>query len=71
MAVSDTLRRAIEGSGMTRYRIAQETGINESTLSRFVASGKGLSMDNCDRLCAYLGLELKPKGTRRKAAGGR
>lgn len=59
--MSETLRRAVETCGITRYRIAQETGINESTLSRFVASGRGLSMENTDRLCAYLGLELKAK----------
>lgn len=61
MNVSEQLRRAVETCGETRYRIAQQTGINESTLSRFVASGRGLSMDNCDLLCAYLGLELKIK----------
>ncbi|MCH7791340.1 MAG: helix-turn-helix transcriptional regulator [Planctomycetes bacterium] len=61
MTVSETLRTAVETCGQTRYRIAQETGINESTMSRFVASGRGLSMDNCDRLCVYLGLELKVK----------
>lgn len=68
MAVSDTLREAIEACGMSRYRIAQETGVNESTLSRFVSSGKGLSMDNCDRLCEFLGLELTAKVKRRRAA---
>ena len=67
MTVSEQLRTAIETCGETRYRIAQRTGINESTLSRFVASGRGLSTQNVDLLCAYLGLELKAKGgTRRK-----
>lgn len=67
MTVSEQLREAVENCGETRYRIAQETGINESTLSRFVASGRGLSMENTDRLCTYLGLELRPNsGKRRK-----
>ncbi len=69
MTVSETLRRAVETCGKTRYRIAQETGINESTLSRFVASGRALSMENSDLLCAYLGLELKAK--RAKTRKGR
>lgn len=64
--MSEQLRRAVETCGETRYRIAQETGIPESTLSRFVASGRGLSMGNTDRLCAYLGLELKAKGGKRR-----
>lgn len=71
MRVSDTLRRAIERSGLTRYRIAQESGVNESTLSRFVASGKGLSMENCDRLCAYLRLELTVQGGQPRDPKGR
>lgn len=66
MTVSEQLRKAVETCGETRYRIAQETGIPESTLSRFVASGRGLSMANTDRLCAYLGLELTPRARKRK-----
>lgn len=63
MNINDTLRKAVEDSGMTRYAIAQETGINESTLSRFVASGRGISLANADVLATFLGYELvKTKG---------
>jgi hypothetical protein len=63
MNINDTLRKAVEDSGMTRYAIAQATGINESTLSRFVASGRGISLANADVLAAFLGYELvKTKG---------
>jgi hypothetical protein len=63
MNINDTLRKAVEHSGMTRYAIAQETGINESTLSRFVASGRGISLANADVLATFLGYELvKTKG---------
>lgn len=63
MNINDTLRKAVEDSGMTRYAIAQETGINESTLSRFVASGRGISLANADVLANFLGYELvKTKG---------
>ena len=33
--LTDQLRQAIDDSGLTRYRIAQETGIGEATLSKF------------------------------------
>jgi hypothetical protein len=75
MNINDTLRKAVEDSGMTRYAIAQATGINESTLSRFVASGRGISLANADVLATFLGYELvKTKGGKARSIekkGGR
>jgi hypothetical protein len=59
--VTETLRRAVEESGVSRYAIGKATGIPASTLSRFVASGAGLRSETLDSLCVYLGLELKFK----------
>jgi transcriptional regulator with XRE-family HTH domain len=56
---SEQLRRAILESDKTRYAIAKETGIAQSTLSRFVNQGAGLSMESIDRLCECLNLTLK------------
>jgi hypothetical protein len=69
MTVTDTLRRAVETCGQTRYAIGKATGIPASTLSRFVASGKGLRSENIDRLCTYLGLVLVNKAGRKPAKG--
>ncbi len=55
---SDELRRAVETSDKTRYRIFKETGIAQSILSRFVNEGAGLSMDSIDKLCDCLKLRL-------------
>ena len=55
---SDELRRAIEQSDKTRYRISQETGIAESVLSRFMHGRSGLSMESIDLICGCLGLRL-------------
>ena len=55
--LSDELRTAVDGCGESRYRIAQNTGINESTLSRFM-QGEAISTRNADLLAEYLGLEL-------------
>ena len=61
MKATDTLRQAMERSGLTRYQISQETGIAESVLSRFASGERTLSGQNIDKLADYLGLELKPK----------
>lgn len=56
--LTDQLRELIDGCGMTRYRIAQETGVSESLLSLFMAGKRGLSMETLDTLGTFLNLEL-------------
>lgn len=58
--LTDVLRAAIERSGLTRYRIAKETGIPESHLGRFARGDMSIRLDKADRLAAYLGLRLTP-----------
>jgi transcriptional regulator with XRE-family HTH domain len=56
-------------ASMTRYRIAQDTGITEGQLSRFV-HGKGkLSQDSIDTLAGYLGLEIAERQSRKRKGG--
>jgi hypothetical protein len=55
---SDDLRRAIGRSEKTRYRIGQETGIAESTLSKFVSGKGGLSLEGIDAICQSIGARL-------------
>lgn len=65
------LRRAIDQSGLTRYRIAKETGIGEATLSKFYRGQRGLSATALDRLGEFLNLTItinKPKPRRRGSA---
>jgi plasmid maintenance system antidote protein VapI len=56
--VSDQLKDAILNCGQTRYRIAQETGVTEATLSKFIHGHHGLSLETVDIIGAYLGLQL-------------
>jgi predicted transcriptional regulator len=56
--VSDTLREAVNTSGQTLYRVAKDSGVPYATLYRFITHGRAVSMENLDRLCAYLGLKL-------------
>ncbi len=62
------IRDAIDASGKTRYRIARESGIAESVLSRLMSGERGLSIDALETLADYLGLEIvmRPKQRRRK-----
>ncbi len=64
----DDICDAIEASGKTRYRIAQDTGVAESVLSRLMSGERGLSIDALETLADYLGLEIvmRPKRRRRK-----
>jgi len=63
--LSDQVRQAIDDSGLSRYRIAQETGIDESALAKFYNGKRGFNSDTLDVLGAYLGLRIvmdkKPK----------
>jgi transcriptional regulator with XRE-family HTH domain len=55
---SDQVRRAIEASGKSRYRICKEAGIDKAAMSRFMSGERGLTLRVLDRLAEYLGLEL-------------
>ena len=63
--MTDQIRQAIDDSGLTRYRIALEAGVDESALAKFYNGHRGLSMENFDRIFEYLGLRIvmgrKPK----------
>jgi hypothetical protein len=63
---SDQLRRAVRESGVSRYQISKETGINQSVLCRFVAETAGMSLDAVDKLMDALGLEIRPRRRGRK-----
>ncbi|RLS36443.1 MAG: hypothetical protein DWH81_12440 [Planctomycetota bacterium] len=61
--LTDQLRQAIDDSGLTRYRIMKETGISESTLSKFYLGQRGLSMEAMNALgeCLQLTITLGRK----------
>jgi transcriptional regulator with XRE-family HTH domain len=61
---SERLRRAILDSGMSRYEIAQRSGVDQATLSRFVRGQSGISIKAVDALVETLGLELTARRKR-------
>ena len=52
------IRRAIDASGKSRYRIAQESGVAESVLSRLMSGERGVSTEVLERLADSLGFEV-------------
>ena len=66
--ISDRLRQAIEKGPKSRYRLWQETGIEQAVLSRFMAGTRGLSIETIEKLAPALGFELvlQEKKRRRK-----
>jgi hypothetical protein len=59
--LSEQLRQAIRDCGESRYALSKRTGIDQSTLTRFMSGERGLRLDVVDVLAEELGLELRPK----------
>ncbi len=56
--LTDQLRQAIDDSGLTRYKIAKQTGIDESALAKFYNGHRGLSTEALNALGEYLQLTI-------------
>ena len=65
--LTDQIRRAIEESGVSRYRLWKETGIDQAVLSRFVAGKAGMTLKSLDVLADALGLRIVADRSKRKA----
>jgi len=55
---SDEVRLAIDASGMSRYRICKELGMDQAAMSRFMHGKSGISIDQLDALAALLDLHV-------------
>lgn len=64
MPITDQLLKAIadaQENGETLYRIAKESGVNHTALTRFVTGERrDIRVSTADKLAAYLGLSLTP-----------
>jgi len=56
--VSEQLRRAVRGCGLSLNQLAKESGVHQAQLSRFLRGERSLRLEAADKLCAYLGLRL-------------
>jgi transcriptional regulator with XRE-family HTH domain len=56
--LSDQIRRAVDASGLSRYRICKTLNLGEATMSRFMSKQGGLSMAHLDALADLLDLNI-------------
>ena len=55
--IIEALRKEIEKSGLSRYRISQDTGVDQATLCRLM-QGKTITVETADILLKYFGLAI-------------
>jgi transcriptional regulator with XRE-family HTH domain len=60
MTMTEQLRRAIRGSGLSLNQLGQRAGISHTVLSRFVRGVRTLTLPAVEALCGVLGLGLVP-----------
>jgi plasmid maintenance system antidote protein VapI len=63
LLLSEQLRQAIDGSELSRYRIAKDSGVAQSTISQFMNGKRSLSPKAIDRIGELLDLELVSRNT--------
>jgi transcriptional regulator with XRE-family HTH domain len=66
--LTEAIKAAVKASSHSPYRIAKDTGIARSQLSRLLSGERGLDTDTIETLAEYLNLEItiRPKGTRQE-----
>jgi transcriptional regulator with XRE-family HTH domain len=60
--LSNQVRRAVDASGLSRYRICKEIGLDQSTLSYFMHGKGGLAIATLDALADLLRLDIVASG---------
>lgn len=58
VSLTTQVRRLLNASKESRYKISKATGIEQSALSRFLRGERGLSGDNLGTLAQYLGIRF-------------
>ena len=56
--LTDTLKDAIIKSGIPYKTLGRETGVQRSSIQRFIDGRQSIRLDVADRLAAYFGLRL-------------
>ena len=63
--IEKQLIEAIKASGLTLTRLAEISNVSEGMISRFVNGKRGITLTTTAKICDVLGLELRPKGTKK------
>ena len=65
--MSDTLRKAIQRSGLTLGELSRQTGVNKGMLSRIVHGKADPRLSTVSRISTALGLHLTGTAAKKKA----
>lgn len=65
MMIIETILKQVKKSGLSRYRISQDTRVDQATLSRLM-QGKTITVETADILLKYFGIELVAKKRQKK-----
>lgn len=65
MMIIETIRKQIKKSGLSRYRISEDTGVDQATLSRLM-QGKTITVETADILLNYFGLTEAKKSRQKR-----
>ena len=57
-SLSEALKRTIRDSEKSEYRIAQQAGVSQIVISRFLSGERDIRMATADKLAGTLGLKL-------------
>jgi len=60
------LRQAVLDAGISRYQLADLSGVTEGQLSRFVRRERTLTLPAAAKVAVVLGLELRPAKQQQK-----
>lgn len=64
--ITDPLQKAIVADGRTLRALAEAAGLSAGILSRFTRRERTLTLPAADALADVLGLELRPRKTKRR-----
>ncbi|MEM9372616.1 MAG: helix-turn-helix transcriptional regulator [Planctomycetota bacterium] len=70
-SISEQIVTLMKKSGLSRYEIARDSGIDVAVLSRAANGQTSMSLTNVERLADFLGFELvlAPKSRSRRRGG--
>jgi plasmid maintenance system antidote protein VapI len=61
ITLADALRQAIRESGQSQQAISYATEVPAPAISRFVNGHRDITLSTANRLCEFLGLQLRPR----------
>ena len=61
--LSDALKEAIEGSGLSFVELERKTGVARQTMMRFVAGKRSMRLDKADGLAKFFKIDVVRRDT--------